>query len=735
MLFWDRARRAEGPTPHNEEGDDVNEKRPMPDNGWIKMSYLLESDDETVPELIHYFTFLYGLYPINFMSYIRKPQKYLRNANFAGADDHEIDPNEIHSRSEPFRQLHLLHPNFFLLTIESELTDTNRWINSEAADVVAECMGLLNAPVDHEKQESRTRGPTQKLNLDLSSPSLLGENLQSPTRHSSSRESFQSAIPQDEMLQMTFATPPQSQLLGGDSPTLPAAGSDSPTIPPQMLSPTRQLPILTTQRSSRSLGAGSVMSYSSNNLSIDNLSPLDHDSIPRKITQPVAADVKIAYLHREIQLLQNDLKLEQYFKAQHLSHIVHLRGKQLREATVEAETQNLINSNKHLKSKIEQLKLAIDRIRTETEKSKAHARHWEENITERYQTLRDKGKCIVAERDGLKRQLEIAQRDLKRMRMVVVQSESQELTSRLSGLVYEAAADEMSDLRIENSRLASTIRKYELNEELAVKLIETEGDASKRVEQLEHLLEAKESELEVAKAFFMKKLRENSREASIASNARIKEMHDSALQASRNRALVSERKLLDRQREFDDLYRRYNHGDRQAEATNSPLQSPSRSQFQHGGSSPVLRSFNTSSRVSDSDPWDQAATMISDSVYSDAPRPQRRSRTEPMPATSEKQESHDYDPSMRSHNNRHSGSSPTKSEHDYDQTHSGPSRHNSVTRGQVASQGSVPKTESQPAARMYGRGKSILQSKLRSLTYHRWKSKREQGFEGTKGCC
>lgn len=708
MLFWDRARRAEEPQPDEEEEEaHVTEKKPMPDNGWIKMSYLLESDDETVPELIHYFTFLYGLYPINFMSYIRKPQKYLRNANFAGADDHEIDPSEIRSRSEPFRQLHLLHPSFFHLTMESELTDTNRWINSEAADVVAECMGLLNAPADHEKQDSRTRGPTQKLNLDFSSPSSSGENPQSPSRYSSSRE-IQQSIPKEDILQMTFATPSNPNLSGGDSPTLPAAGSDSPTIPPQMLSPTQQLPILSAQRSSRSIGTASVMSYSSNNPSIDNLSPLDRESVPRKFTQPVTSDIKIAYLLREIQLLQNDLKLEQYFKAQHLSHIVHLRAKQLREATVEAETQNLINSNKHLKSKIQELKLAIDRIRTETEKSKAHARHWEENITERYQTLRDKGKSIVAERDDLKRQLEIAQRDLKRMRMVVVKSESQELTSRLSGLVYEAAADEMSDLRAENDRLASTIRKYELNEELAVKLIETEGAASKRVEQLEQLLEAKESELEVAKAFFMKKLRENSREATIASNARIKEMHDSALQASRNRALVSERKLLDRQREFDDLHRRYDYEDRRAETTHTPVLSPSRSQFQHDGSSPVLRSFGNSNRASDPDPWDQAANMISDSAYSDAPRPQRRSRTEPIPPTSERKELHEFDPSRRSHNARHSGSSPTKSEHDYDQAQSGPSRHNSVTRGQLASASGVSKAEPPLAARMYGRGESIL---------------------------
>ena len=97
MLFWDRYRRTSLETLADDE-----EKRPqlevLPDqrnSEWEKLSYLLESDDETVPELLHYFTFLYGLYPINFMSYIRKPQRYLRHAKFPGADELDVDRKSV----------------------------------------------------------------------------------------------------------------------------------------------------------------------------------------------------------------------------------------------------------------------------------------------------------------------------------------------------------------------------------------------------------------------------------------------------------------------------------------------------------------------------------------------------------------------------------------------------------------------------------------------------------------
>ncbi len=74
------------------------------------------------------------------MDYIRKPQRYLRHAN--NAEDIDVQATEIRDRSGRFRQFHLLHPNFYNLTIESEKTDFSRWLKSDAHEVLVDCLAL-----------------------------------------------------------------------------------------------------------------------------------------------------------------------------------------------------------------------------------------------------------------------------------------------------------------------------------------------------------------------------------------------------------------------------------------------------------------------------------------------------------------------------------------------------------------------------------------------------------------
>lgn len=134
LLFWDReiSRASDVPS------DIANQQT----RGWQVCAFDPEIDDLSVPQLGNLYTVLYGLYPINFMEYIRKPQRYLRHANTSNTDEVEVEPAEIRNRSERFRRCHLLHPNFYTLTIDSEKMDFGRWIKSKAASVLVECMGL-----------------------------------------------------------------------------------------------------------------------------------------------------------------------------------------------------------------------------------------------------------------------------------------------------------------------------------------------------------------------------------------------------------------------------------------------------------------------------------------------------------------------------------------------------------------------------------------------------------------
>ncbi|KAG8628131.1 hypothetical protein KVT40_004004 [Elsinoe batatas] len=155
------------------------------DPGWDVVRSVLDAPDSAAPELLTYFTYLYGLYPVNFMSYVRKPRKYLKQINFPGAEHFDLDQNVIRKRTEQFQRAHLLHPGFFTMTPEEELADT-RWLKAEPSEVVAECLGLYsgNAAIP----QSPGPAPTSKLPPLPESPTvstklapLSPDRLMSPT--------------------------------------------------------------------------------------------------------------------------------------------------------------------------------------------------------------------------------------------------------------------------------------------------------------------------------------------------------------------------------------------------------------------------------------------------------------------------------------------------------------------------------------------------------------------------
>ena len=600
LLFWDRERRASDTSAVIEDSE-INEKPPPPpeDKSWAKLSYLLESEDETVPELLHYFTFLYGLYPINFMSYIRKPQRYLRHASFPGADDLDIQPTEIRQRSEPFREVHLLHPNFFMMTIESELTDNNRWMRSEAADVVAECMALFSPGEDGHAHIGRSATQKLEANADVPEQPLLDQDVVTPyqSRHTSWRNTQSTAVASPEDCRMSGLHRKASQtsqsmpsIADVDSPSLRPTYHhrdrvDSPTLPPQMLAspPHNHLhDMLNSQRERSTRGsiyqsltndsvASLALSHTQNqqdsSVHVDAyLQSLSRETIPRSpsLRPTTAADpnVKIAYLHREIQLLKNDLNFERYLKQQHLSHIGQLRRKQIREARVEAETQNLINSNRTLKSKLEEAKRDILQKKTENEKSKSHSRKWEADLSSKLRALREQQKKWNLEREELMRDLQTERDDKDKLRQLVVTSESKELGAKQKMQSVEGSLDELERLRGEVEKLTMSLRTFEAGETEVVKAKENAEAALAQVAMLQTQLASRDAELVKSTDAFEQELYElRTRNGQSEWNGRgnghsfknrgiTQDMLDSALSASRIR-------IVEIQKAHNHLLRRY----------------------------------------------------------------------------------------------------------------------------------------------------------------------------------
>jgi solute carrier family 25 (mitochondrial carrier protein), member 16 len=540
ILFWDRERGLQIMSPEAQPDYADPEKHvaqaneTKDDTEWEKLSYSFESDNETVPELLHYFTFLYGLYPINFMSYIRKPERYLRHANFHGRDDVEVQPTEIRQRSEPFRQAHLLHPNFYTMTIESELIDLNRWMNSEASDVIARCTALyrpLSQGLNSQQEPPGTEGlpdatETIVVNGDTSDQTLLSRDdegmgefrrVSSDAPSASWRNTTSTIVDTpDESRRQSSAERKPSQSTSmpiADSPTLGPLEmqTDSPTLPPQLLLTDSQERLERAQmfqgNLQQSLPNESEISFISSqhrepSIADSYLQSMEKHQAPRSPSlrpSPTEGDSTLASLRRDIMLLKNELNFERYLKQQHLSHIGQLRRKHVKQATVEADTQNFINSNKMLRIKLDEAKNTAIQMKKESDKSRSHAKKLEEQLTLKLRALMKEQKKWHVETEALRRDLESSQASNDEYRLLIVKREAEALASRQKVQSIEGNIDEIERLRAEVEKLTGLIRTYEAKEVQIERAKASEALALTKVEILEMKLKARENELEIVK--------------------------------------------------------------------------------------------------------------------------------------------------------------------------------------------------------------------------------------------
>ncbi|CCU74268.1 hypothetical protein BGHDH14_bgh06257 [Blumeria hordei DH14] len=579
LLFWDRVKKAEESlSPVENEGE--NEDNAEFD--WPKLQNFLDVDDESVPEILHLFTFLYGLYPINFMSYIRKPRKYLRQAKFPGVDELDIQPIELIQRSEPFRQVHLLHPNFLTFTIDSELNDNNRWVKSDAADVVAECMALhvpsddvhesLHNPnwqaiepnefvTDHlniqeslsmshqalypieRKNSCKSAGLPDRLYSSIDSPiEFPNRKLNLSDKNSLSSSSFkkESKIIKDTHISLS------ARCLNKNDTLVPSKHVNSEEQRSVTNDPVASLTLTNFSESVKNCVPCSDYSNS--------FQYFPHEEVPSHSTY---CNTRSAYLCREIQLLKNNLNFERYLKQQHISHIGRLRRKQIREARIEAETQNVITSNRTLKLKLEEVKRQNIQLKKECEKSKSHCRKWEAQLSAKLRVLREEQRKWIVERENLTRDLNTATNDIATMKQIIVQAEANELKALQRATHVESNLEELEHLRKKVRDLVLRVRIFEVKEEVAKTSKSEEISADSRIFMLEAELRARDQELIEAKKIFEKELSMMRERVSEHSNTSPKLKKECVQNANTNSAAASRARMTELQKSYDHLLTRY----------------------------------------------------------------------------------------------------------------------------------------------------------------------------------
>ncbi|KAK7432643.1 hypothetical protein QQZ08_000852 [Neonectria magnoliae] len=521
LLFWSRERAGIV----EPQLDDSGQIGP-----WEICSYSADVDDHPVYHLLNYYTILYGLYPINFMDYIRKPQRYLRHANVANANDMGVQPTEIRHQSERFRRHHLLHPNFYTLTIDSEKSDLSRWIKSEASEVVAECTGLcLVTELSQLVGQTLPSIPVAEVPMSEGSfkdghdPALLSElsAIEPQDGHritqSSSMESMVSGRrPSGLIRQGSQSSQPSTRDSTETRNKEPSA--DSPTLPPHLTQSASHTQLQDMIQSNKAIKSSLHQSLA--NDSVPSLSLSHQESVAEQpavlsltaqptVSSPLSlteTSSQVSNLQRRILILQNDLNFERYLKQQHMAHIGDLRRRHMEEEATEAETQNLFIMNRHLKSRFEEAKKAEMQVRRESEKSRALAKKWEADLANKLKNLRDEYKRLKAEFEVVQKELETSKAEGEKLRVLVCEAEVKELNSQQNMQSIELHGAEIDRLKREVARLTVVERDQQAKELEQQRSIDAAADAKDKVDVLSAQLASRESEVERIKKLFQSQI-------------------------------------------------------------------------------------------------------------------------------------------------------------------------------------------------------------------------------------
>lgn len=496
LLCWDKFGNPENAANDSALEDDVSdsEDEEDPDPSWERLQHAAEHDDSSPPTaLLHYFTFLYGLFPLNFTSFIRKPRKLLKSMSFPGADDFDLDPDLLHSRTEPYRRVHLMHPNMFSTTIEDELIE-NRWLDSDPADVVIDCMDLcvaVSTTLDCPGPPPTSKLPELPVPPVPESDFVLDDGATAIDSKASWRNTQSTMVASSAHSQPDLSENPelseQARSLDSASPLLKCNDViESPTLPPVKESPRKE--------SFLSAPRAAPQRLMLNTPRVDNFSQIV--SSPTSPTNLESQNPSMATLQREIMLLRNDLNFERYLKTQHIAHIGQMQRKHIKEATAEADTQNLINTNKTLKAKLAKMNEQYAQLKKETLTRRNQTHNWERELTGKVKSFRDDSKVRQEGEETLRFELKKTQTDLEHLKKIVEKAEAEELRARQRTQALEFQLEDYKKVRQELDDAQEKIAMYEGQNKELNSLIQQRNDLRNDLEIAQMRLNSRELERE-----------------------------------------------------------------------------------------------------------------------------------------------------------------------------------------------------------------------------------------------
>ncbi|KIW00443.1 uncharacterized protein PV09_07971 [Verruconis gallopava] len=491
------------------------------DTEWQPLDRLFNSLEAFSPKANYLFTFLYGLFPHNFMNFIRKPRRFLRSKNYPYADDLNLYQELIRRRTEAHRVSHRLHPSFFTSTPEDELTD-NRLLKMEPTDLVTECLALcitmpsvLNVPgppptsklPDLPKDARKPKLNIRPDALLAGDPDEMTNAATSPTEGRS-----QSSWRNTQSTTLTVATSPGQP----DANLAPPPGAESSreaspkrvegTSPPKEGPPSRPTSRHREPKSPRSRKTFNPYSDAEPLPKLQVFAQSLSGSPRSNESSAHDAAYSVAILQREVMLLKNDLNFERFQKAQYLAQIGQLQRKNLTEATTESQTQSLLNKNRTLSDKLRKADELYAQLKKETAMSRAQAKKTEEILSQKLRVYRDEEKHRQVEVQRLRVELDATKKECEALRKLVVESENREHDARneLSALKIDLEA--MDNLRHRFQELEAKVRQYELSELDAERAREDHDLLQTELETAQLTIQSRDAELDRLRKTYEQKI-------------------------------------------------------------------------------------------------------------------------------------------------------------------------------------------------------------------------------------
>lgn len=448
---------------------------------WLRLDSSFDIANSTPPKCTQYFTFLYGMYPINFLEYLRTPAAYVRGGTGLSKEndstDQSFDDELIRGRAEPLIRRHLVHPRLLTLTQESEVSDSSRWMESEPFDVVTLCISLdtTNSIIQSKTwQQSKTEvvydDDVNELFLD--SPISQTRNRTSHTNtgsgHLVERPSSPSSFVEDAGHVESLSLRMLDSFMSDVPETSAASRLASPAFLPTVIAQGGNSQDRTASRQSsmhrRAPPTSKDMVRVHEQLLMTGL-PSFGESEEQVISKVSDSDrVATANYQREILLLRNELDFEKHLKQQYVQHIGRLQRGVITDAAVESERQNLYNTTRALKSQVRNLQTLLQNLRNESATSKVNRNQYEVSLNARIKSLREEKNSLQQSQDTLQNALIRAEENIANMRTTLGVSEGLALNLRQQLEVLQPEIQQAKDLQKNFDLLRHRLKDAEIQE-------------------------------------------------------------------------------------------------------------------------------------------------------------------------------------------------------------------------------------------------------------------------------